>query len=183
MSATLTPFGLKPAWSPSGVIRQSHSTILSGYPTNIFQYSPVLIAANGSITEAVPGSRAIGVFLGVEWTDTRGIRQLSNNWIANTVATEIIAYYTFDPTIVYQLQADATVALDGTGQQYDWTALTGNAITGLSSVALDVSTAAANAGLRVIGLNPDPDNEFGDAFPVLQVQFSQHQYVADIASV
>jgi hypothetical protein len=37
--------------------------------------------------------------------------------------------------------------------------------------------------LRVIGFNPAPDNVIGDAFTIAQVQISQHQYRADIASV
>jgi hypothetical protein len=48
---------------------------------------------------------------------------------------------------------------------------------------LDVASAAANAGVRVIGLVPGANNNWGDSFPWVLVQFSQHQYVADIASV
>jgi hypothetical protein len=85
---------------------------------------------------------------------------------------------------MYEIQADDTLTQGAIGQQFDWTALTGSDITGLSSVALDVSSAAANAGLRVLGLNPGPDNELlTDPFPIVLVQISQHQTVADIASI
>lgn len=183
MSSVASPWGLRPAWHPSGCIRQAQGTIASGYGTNIFQFSPVQILAAGQLAVAAAGARAVGVFLGVEWTGADGRRRVSNMWTASTTGTEIVAYYTFDPDLVYEIQADASVTIAGMGQQYDWTALAGNTTTGLSSVALDVATAGANAGLRVIGLNPGPDNAFGDSFPLLQVQISEHQYRADVASV
>ncbi len=182
MSSTAAPFGLKPAWHPSGTIRQLQSTISSAYGTDIFQYSPVRIdLTTGALTEADPGERAIGVFLGVEWTATDGRRRVGNRWEAGTIGKDIVAYYSEDPYITYEIQANTTLALAEVGSQYDWTALAGNVTTGLSSIALDVASGAAAAGLRVIGLNPAPDNIFGDAFPIVQVQISEHQYVADQA--
>lgn len=184
MSSVAAPFGIRPAYSPSGVLRPGPlGTIESGYGTNIFQYSPVLVDADGFLEACAPNSRGMGTFQGVEYTDVEGRRRYSNRWIANTVATDIRAYYTQSQNdTVYEVQADDTLTIAAVGQQYDWTTLAGSTTTGLSSVALDVSTAAANAGLRVLGLNPGPDNDWGDAFPVVLVQFSEHQLVADIAS-
>jgi hypothetical protein len=183
MSSVASPFGLKPAFHPSGILRQGITTILSGFGTNIFQFSPVQILADGSIGPAAAGARAVGVFSGVEFTRTDGRRAVANNWVANEVATEIVAYYTFDPDIVYEIQADAPFVLLNIGNQFDWSAPGGNATTGLSNQDLTIASAAANAGLRVIGVNPAPDNIIGDAFTIVQVQISQHQYVADIAAV
>lgn len=183
MSSVASPFGLKPAFHPSGVVRQLAGQVESGLASNIFQFSPVAVDANGFLVPVAAGSRAIGSFMGVEFTGTDGRRRVGNQWTANTVGTEIVAYYTEDPYMIYEIQANATLGLDSVGQQFDWTALAGNTTTGLSSVALNVASAAANAGLRVLGLNPAPDNIFGDAFPIVQVQISEHQYVADIASV
>lgn len=183
MSTLLSPSGLKPAFHPSGIVRQLQGQIVSGHPTDIFQFSPVAINAAGFLIAAAPTVRPIGAFMGVEWTATDGRRRVGNRWEAATVGTDIVAYYTEDPYMVYEIQANATLAIASIGQQYDWTALAGNVTTGLSSVSLDVASAAANAGLRVVGLNPGADNIFGDAFPVVQVQISEHQYVADIASV
>lgn len=183
MSTTATPFGLKPALALSGTLRQSQLTIASGFASDIFQYAPVQIAANGTIVPAAAGGRAVGVFLGVEWTATDGRRRVGNTWEANNVGTDIVAYFTYDPTIVYQIQADASLTQVSIGEQFNWTAQTGNTVTGLSSVALDVASSAANAGLRVVGLNPATDNIFGDAFTIVQVQISEHQYVADQSAV
>jgi hypothetical protein len=183
MSAVASPFGLKPAFHPSGTIRQTHGTILSGFATSIFQYSPVAILADGSIGVAAAGARAVGAFMGVEFTGTDGRRRVGNTWEALTVATEIVAYYTEDPLITYEIQANAPFVLLNMGNQFNWSALAGNATTGLSSVSLDIASAGANAGLRAVGVNPAPDNVIGDAFTIVQVQISEHQYVADIAAV
>lgn len=183
MSTVASPFGLKPAFHPSGIVRQLQGTILSGHPTAIFQFSPLAVAANGTLVAAAAAARAIGSFMGVEYTGVDGRRRVENQWIANTVGTEIVAYYTEDPYLIYEIQADGSIAQTEIGQQYDWTALAGNLTTGLSSIALDTASAAANAGLRIVGINPAPDNVVADAFTIVQVQISEHQYVADIVSV
>lgn len=182
MSASSTPFGLRPDYSPSGVVRPTAYTCLTGYASNIFQNQPVRIATNGTLEAAAVGSRFIGTFQGVEFTDTDGRRRVSNKWTASTSATDIVAYATLDPSIVYEIQADATLAVTDIGSQYDFTTITaGNTTTGLSAMMLGVSTTAANASMRLIGLTPGPDNAFGDAFPIVQVQISEHQNVADVA--
>lgn len=183
MSSVASPFGLKPAFHPSGIIRQSHSTIASGFGTSIFQYSPVRVAADGTIEDAAAGESAVGVFMGVEFTRTDGRRAVANFWEANTVATEIVVYYTEDSLIVYEIQADGAIAQLRFGEQMNWSALGGNATTGLSNQSLDIASSAANAGLRIVGVNPAADNVIGDAFTIVQVQISEHQYVADVAAI
>lgn len=185
------PFGLKPSFHPSGVIRPVVGTITTGYASNIFMNSPVGIIADGSIALAAAGGVAVagacGTFQGVEYNPTAtGPRVVSNMWPAATAAVNIVAYFTQDPTIVYEIQANATLAQSAIGAQYDWSTNdtnAGNTVTGLSSVTLNVASAAANAGLRVIGLTPGPDNAWGDPFPVVQVQLSEHQFVATVAAI
>lgn len=181
MSAAAAPFGLRAALHPSGVIRPQQGAIETAYATTIYQGYPVIIDANGFVTAAAAGARAMGVFGGVEYTDVNGIRRYNNRWIAGTVATDIVAWFTQDPGIQYEIQANATLTRAAIGQQYDWSALAGSAITGLASVSLNVASAAANAGLQVVGLNPGPDNDWGDLFPVVLVRVSEHQLVADVA--
>lgn len=186
MSSVASPFGLRPVLHPSGEIRNAQATIADGYATDIYQYSPVQLDSAGQLQVAAAGNRAIGTFLGVEWTDSDGRRKVSNRWTANTTGSDIVAYYTRDQEIIYAIQADDTVGRAAIGEQYDWTTLGGNSTTGLSDVALDVATAAGaggNAGLRVVGLYPGPDNEWDDSFPVLHVQISEHQYVADRVAI
>ena len=150
MSTTSQPFGLRPAFSPSGVLRPTAYSITSGYSANILQNQPVKIGADGSIEAAAIGDRFIGTFQGVEFTDTDGRRRVSNKWTASTSATTITAYVTTDPAIVYEVQTNANVVAADIGKQYDFANTTsGNSTTGLSSASLDVASAAANASVRL----------------------------------
>lgn len=191
MSSINAPFGLRPAFHPSGTIRPVAGTITTGYANNIFMNSPVGIIADGSIALAAAGGTGVagacGAFQGVEYNPTAtGPRVVSNMWPASTAAVNIVAYFTQDPYITYEIQANATLTQAAIGEQFDWSANTtasGNTVTGLSNVTLNVASTAANAGLRVVGLTPGPDNAWGDAFPIVQVQLSEHQFVAAIAAI
>lgn len=185
MSTVSQPFGLRPAYSPSGVVRPTAYTMASGYGVNILQNQPVKIGTDGNIQAAAIGERFVGTFQGVEFTDSDGRRRVSNKWTAATVASNIIAYVTLDPSIVYEIQANGSVAVTDIGKQADYTAITGGSFTtGLSGMMLDIATLTdtGNAQLRIIDLSPGPDNAFGDNFTIVQVQVSEHQNVADRAA-
>ena len=185
MSTVSQPFGLRPSYSPSGVVRPTAYTMVTGYGTNILQNQPVKIGTSGGIEAAAIGDRFIGVFQGVEWTDSDGRRRVSNKWTASTAGTDINAYVTLDPTLVYEIQANGPIALTDIGSQADFTAITGGSVTtGLSAMMLDTATLTntGNASLRIIDLSPGPDNNFGDNFTIVQVQIAEHQNVADRAA-
>lgn len=187
MSSTSAPFGLIPAYSPSGIVRPTAYTITTGYASTILQNQPVKIVPSstgeGTIAVAAVGDRFIGTFQGVEYTDANGRRTVSNKWTASVAGTDIIAYVTLDPSIVYNIQTNAALTVADIGKQYDFTTVgTGSTTTGLSAMMLDVASVANNASFRVIGLTPGPDNAWGDTYVIVQVQISEHQNVADIAS-
>lgn len=182
MSATSQPFGLRPVYSPSGVVRPVAMSILTGYGSNILQNQPVKIGTNGTIEAAAIGDRFVGSFQGVEFTDSEGRRRVSNKWTASTAGTDIIAYVTVDPSIVYEIQSSATIAVTDIGSQADFTTITaGSAVTGLSQLMLDAATltTVGNASLKILNASPGPDNAFGDTYVILQVQIAEHQFVAD----
>lgn len=187
MSSVSQPFGLRPVYSPSGVVRPTAYSILTGYASNILQNQPVKIVTSstgeGTIAAAAIGDRFIGTFQGVEFTDTDGRRRVSNKWTASLAATDIVAYVTLDPTIVYEIQSNAALAVADIGKQYDFTTIgTGSTVVGISQMMLDVASAAANASFRLIGITPGPDNNWGDTYVIAQVQISEHQNVADVAA-
>jgi len=183
MSSTSAPFGLRAVYSPSGVVRPTAMTILTAYAVNILQNQPVKIGTNGTIEAAAIGDAFIGTFSGVEFTDTDGRRRVSNKWTASTSATDIIAYVTLDPTLVYEIQSNAALAVSNIGEQYNTTAISaGSTTTGLSQLMLDVSTSTTNAQLRLIGITPGSDNNWGDTYVIAQVLISKHQNVANIAA-
>ena len=183
MSSTSAPFGLRPAYSPSGVVRPAAYTILTGYASNILNNQPVKLGTDGSIQAAAIGDRFIGTFSGVEFTDTDGRRRVSNKWTASTAGTDIVAYATLDPSMVYEIQSNAAINLTDIGKQYDFTAISGGSTTtGLSGMMLDVASSASNASMRLINISPGPDNAYGDTYVIVQVQISEHQMVADVAA-
>ena len=186
MSSTASPYGLVPVNHPSGVVRPFAMTILTGYASTIYANSPVKIVASstgeGTIALAAPGDSFIGTFQGVEWTDSDGRRRVSNKWTGATAGTDIVAYVTIDQSITFEIQSNAALAVTDIGKQYDFSAAAGNTTTGLSSQTLDVASAAANAGLRLIGIVPGPDNNWGDTYVNALVQISEHQNTATVAA-
>lgn len=185
MSTSSQPFGLRASYSPSGVIRPTAYTILTGYASNILQNQPVKIGSDGTIQAAAIGDRFVGTFSGVEFTDSDGRRRVANKWTASTAATDIVAYVTLDPSIVYEIQGNGPIAVTDIGSQADFTTITaGSTVTGLSAMMLDTATLtnSGNASLRIIDLAPGPDNAFGDNYTIVQVQIAEHQNVADRAA-
>jgi hypothetical protein len=206
MSATYNPFGLQPSLHESGILRPAPTpgTIASGYANNIFMNAPVqidsgtpsgnliLVTAQGNAA-AVAANRLIGSFQGVEYTLTSdGRRHVSNNWPANTVATNIVAWYTRDPNMTYVIQANGSVLATQLGSQGSITtngSANGNTTTGFSTVGLDTTTLIPNPPgsgttatiqqLRIVGFDQGIANAPGDAYTVVQVKIAEHQDVAN----
>jgi hypothetical protein len=183
MSNTVNaPFGLRPVYHPSGYVRPQAFTLVDNYSATLLQNQPVKLATDGTLAPAAIGEPFIGTFQGIEFTDSDGRRRVSNKHIANNVATNIIAYATSDPFIVYEIQSNAAVNVTNISNQFDTGTITaGSTVTGLSAVVLDVAsvTTTGSAQLRLVGITPGPDNAFGDTYVICQVEISEHQYVAD----
>lgn len=180
MSSTSAPFGLQPVYHSSGFVRPQAMTMTDNYGTNILQYQPVKISA-GVVVPASIGDAFVGTFMGCEFTDSDGRRRVSNKWVGGNIGSNITAYITLDPYIVYQIQSNNTINVDDIGEQYDFTTVTaGSLTTGLSAVMLDAGSSASSAQMRLIGITPGPDNNWGDTYVVCQVEISKHQNVATI---
>ena len=211
MSSTSAPFGLRPSFFPTGLERAQclQNGITSGYNANIFKQQPVAYvsaanvgstgSANGTIIAAqtTTGSSTsqqyavAGSFQGCEFTDTTGRRRVSNYWPAGTTvqANSITnAYFYNDLNIIYDIQADGSMAQTSIGGEYYFTNITaGNSTTGLSQATLGASTAVTNgqqAQMRVVDLGQGVDNAWGDAYTVVRVQLTNTnfygQYVAQV---
>lgn len=185
MSTSSAPFGLQPVYHASGFVRPAAFTLANNAAVTLLQYQPVAIdTSTGVVTPATVGNAFVGTFMGVEFTDGDGRRRVSNKFLANTPATDVTAYITRDPAIVYQIQANGPVNISNIGNQFNFGSITaGNTTVGLSQAVLDTASVVASgstAQLRVIGITPGPDNNWGDAFTIVQVQISEHQDVATI---
>jgi hypothetical protein len=187
MSAVSAPFGLRPSFHPSGLDRAIAlaNGIASGYSSGILKGQPVALDTSGNIIAATAGSAYQGAFAGHEWTDVSGRRQISNQWIASTAYTtgSEVTYYYSDPNIVYDIQANGSLAQTSIGDQANFASITaGSTTTGLSQCMISTSLVGSGAvgDLRIINLSPGVDNAWGDAYVVVQVQVSRSQYVATV---
>lgn len=201
MSSTSAPFGLRPAFHPSGLDRAQalSNGITSGYASNILKGQPVQYGstANGitlgtiGIALAVTGATGAfaGAFAGVEWTDTTGRRRVSNYWPAGTTfqTGSCVAYFYNDSNIVYEIQADGAMAQTTIGNEYPFSNIAaGSAVTGLSQCTLASASPAGNgvqSQMRVVDLAPYVDNAWGDSFTIVRVVVSQSQYFGAFAAV
>jgi len=187
MSATSTPFGLRPAFHPSGLDRAQALAggITSGYATQILKGQPVAYSASAGVIVPVTANSTnaawSGAFAGVQWTDTTGRARVSNYWPANTAYTAgtCTAYFYNDNNIVYEIQADGSMAQTTIGNEYLFTNVTnGSSTTGLSQATLGASTAVGNATqgqMRVVDLAPYVDNAWGDSYTIVRVVNSNSQ--------
>lgn len=192
MSSTSAPFGLRPAFHPSGLDRAQAlaNGIASTYGSDILKGQPVKYNAGaGTIVIATVGAIWSGAFAGVEWTDTTGRRRISNYWPATTAyqTGSCIAYFYNDQNIVYEIQSDATIAQTSIGNAYNFSNIAnGSNVTGLSQCTLGVSTAVGNGNpgdMRVVDIAPYPDNAWGDSYVIVRVVNSRSQFFGTVNAI
>lgn len=188
MSAVSAPFGLRPAYHPSGIDRAREYPLAAAYATPIYKNSPVALVSN-SLNIAAFQADFLGSFDGVTYTDVTGKPTLSNFWPgALSGATNITAWVWDDPLTVYAIQANGSIASTSVGRQIDFDSgsiASGSASTGMSSAmaAAAIVGAGTQAQLRIIDISLSPANAWGDAFTVLHVNNARHQFVANKVSV
>jgi hypothetical protein len=185
MSATASPFGLRPAFHPSGLDRAQALAggIPSGYSSNILKGQPVkYVASSGTIAPVTSTEAFSGAFAGVEWTDTTGRRRVSNYWPANTayIAGSCVAYFYNDSNIVYEIQADASVAQTAIGNEANFTSANlanGSTTTGLSQATLSASLVGngVQGQMRIVDIAPYVDNAWGDAYTIVRAVVANSQ--------
>lgn len=184
MSAASAPFGFRPAYHPKGLDRARKYTVASTYGTAIYKGQPCILNTNGTIVVGTAAADLMGIFVGVEFTDSTGKPNYSTFWPAGQVATNITAWVYDDPDIVYEVQADGSVAQTAVGDQADVTNVANNA-NGLSTCTLASTLAGAGvqAQFRIVGFSLAQDNLPGDAFTVVQVQLARSQFVANKVAI
>lgn len=194
MVAASNPFGIRPAYAPSGRAQAAGIVggIASGYNTTILKYQPVQLNSSGNIVIAAVTGDIYGVFAGITWVDAQGVPHSSDQWTAGTTyiggaASPVYAWVWNDPSIVYSVQADGSLAATTSiGAQVDFSNITaGSTTTGLSACTVNagsVTTSGQNQ-LRIVALDPTLVNAWGDAFTIVQVQIAQHQFIANKVAV
>lgn len=188
MSSTSAPFGLRPVYHPSGVIRQEQllSGIVSGYGTAIYTGTPVKFDTNGTLIPCSTGADVcIGVFQGCEFSAS-GKYFVLPYWPAaqtydtpagNGQVNPMWAFYTSDPQIIYEGQADGSIAQTANGESINLANTSqGSTYTGQSTQALNHTTTGSSAGtFQVVNVAPYEDNTWGDTYTIVRVKISSYQ--------
>lgn len=192
MPAVSAPFGMRPVYHPTGLDRahRYQNALLQGYSENIFKFQPVRLN-NGLIeVTALTAQDWLGVFAGIMFFDAYGRPTYAPNWVDSATFSTAGPVWVFvwdDPGIVYEVQANGVVAETAIGDQADFAAsmLTGSNLTGLSAgeIAVPLVGAGVQGMVRIIDIQLRPDNDWGDAFPIVQVQNARSQYVSNKVAI
>jgi len=193
MATTAAPHGLK-AVNLVGGQPYAGSTrqikIASGYAANIYNGSVVSVVAAGTV-EIVSevGSAAdvfpdgtVGVFVGCSYTDPNTKQKLFKQyWPSGTVASDAVAYVIDDPDVVFQIQADDTLAQTALGINIPVVNPTaGDTVTGNSTMAADASAIAVTNTLafKIIDFVDSTTSSVGDTYTDVLVKFNplSHAY-------
>ena len=165
MATTFKPFGLKPAYHPSGLDRAvqfvgtnsfqaaTDNTYNAPYSLSsgqaFYQYQPVSVNSSGQLTIAATlaaDGAVYGVFDGVEFTDSQGRRSVAK-WASKTTldaSTQIIFWIFQDTNLVYEAQVNGSVDASAIGSEFNFDATNtpasgyaiGNGGAGFSTTAL-----------------------------------------------
>lgn len=193
MSATLNGFGLRPAYSPNGYAPGTGyiNGIASGYGTAILKYQPVTLNSSGVLVIAATNADFIGSFAGVSYVDSQGVPQFRDSWTASQTYNANMPMWAWvygadDPDLVFEIQADGSVA-QSVGGQVDFASgiTNGNTSVGLSTCLASASSLSTSAQkqLRITAVAPVVGNAFGDAYTILRVKNARHQFVANKIAV
>ncbi len=176
-------FGLRPLGnlSGTGAQKQYGYEIADNQAGAIFQGDLVTIF-DGYLVKFAPATHtaAVGVFNGCQYIDPTTGKPTWKNYYpgsVNITAGKIAADVMDDPSQLFLIQVDESVAQTQIGLNADVVGTGGSTTTGVSSMELDSSTIAKAAALnlKIVGLYDVPGNEFGTN-AVVVVKINEHLY-------
>jgi hypothetical protein len=177
------PFGLRPLGnlSATGSQKQYGYEIADNQSGAIYQGDLVTVY-DGYLVKFAPATHtaAIGVFNGCNYIDPSSGKPTWKNYYpgsVNITSGKIIADVIDDPSQLFIIQVDESVAQTQVGFNADVVGTGGSTTTGVSSMELDSSTIAKAAALnlKIVGLWDVPGNEFGTN-AVVVVKINEHLY-------
>jgi len=198
MAATAAPYGLR-AVNHLGGTPYAGSTrmypMLSGLATNIYYGDVVNVQGSGLLTQNTTTGAVgapfvagtVGVFVGCTFTDPNsGNITFRQNWPTGTVTADALAYVIDDPSVIFEAQADATVAQTALGACTFFAAVqssaTGNTTTGNSTSAIDATVTVAQDAFKIVGFVDSPTSTVGDLFTDVLIKFNPvaHAYTSGV---
>jgi len=197
MAATASPYGLK-AVNHLGGTPYVGSTrmypMLSGLATNIYYGDVVNVQDTGLLTQNTTTGAVgapfvagtVGVFVGCTFTDPNsGNVTFRQNWPTGTVTADAQAYVIDDPAVIFQVQANGTLAQAALGAccfLVEQSTTTGNLTTGNSTTAAENGVVQTQAAFKIVGFVDSPTSAVGDAFTDILVKFNPvaHAYTSGV---
>ena len=181
MPSSATPYGAMPQaglscnGSLTGKVR--HIKIASAYDTAIFYGDFVKLVAAGTVEKdaGTTSMTPVGIFVGCKYTDPNSKNLTFNQqWIADTTASDAVAYVMDDPNILFQMQCDGSAAQTVLGSNCAVVQTAGSTSIGTSKNAVDISTSATTntLPLRIIDFIDGPNSAVGDSYTDVIVKFN-----------
>ena len=181
MPSSATPYGAMPQaglscnGSFTGKVR--HIKIASAYDTAIFYGDFVKLVAAGTVEkdDGTTSMTPVGIFVGCKYTDPNSKNLTFNQqWVADTSASDAVAYVMDDPNILFQMQCDGTAAQTVLGSNCAVTQTAGSTSIGTSKNTVDISTTATTntLPLRIIDFIDGPNSAVGDSYTDVIVKFN-----------
>jgi len=199
MSSTSAPFGFRPSYHNSGIIRPKAYNIASGYAQNIFAGDPVklvntglvqLATSDGTRTGTTDGVPMLGIFAGCQYFDASGKPTISPFWPSGATGTEIVAWVYDDPETLFDVQYSnpgtpgTTSVQNAVGRECDWTVASpgGSTRTGLSTTQL-TAFQTTSGQFQIVSVANGINDTLTDAFVVASVRINEHHYKASVNSI
>ena len=173
MTATSTPFGFRPAYHPSGILRPSKRELNAASAAAIYRGDPIVLGTDGYITIAAASSGKVdGIFHGCEYIDGTGKPCVSPYWPADTAATNVVAWVFDDPNAIYEVQANGAISRTDIGSQTDFVVGTPSALTGRSGAQLDTASLSTTVENHFVLVDRAPyeGNAWGDSYTIVRVK-------------
>jgi hypothetical protein len=191
MSTTATPFGLRVATHVNSDARPKaiDGGISSGYASSLYFGTPVSVTTNGTLIVATTTSPIVGMFAGCRYqptaTDMTTYTKLwpaSQTYVTGSMTAWVFGYD--DPLLVYEIQANGSVAQTALGDQANpVNPSSGTGEFSLCSLNSSLAGAGSSGTFRILDVVPRPNNAWGDSFTNVYVQVAYHQFYPGIVAV
>lgn len=183
-------FGLRPSRQLNGspfINAQNRYRVASNNSTSIYQGDVVIPFASGQVGRAVANSATpvVGVFNGCFYTDPTTQKPTWKNYLpGSTVATDVIAFVIDGPDTVFEMNANAIFAVADIFKGFSISNESGNTLTGISYVQLDVAKSGTDSTYLVQAIDISQDqsnNDVATSNMNVLVRINNHFYKSALA--
>jgi hypothetical protein len=183
-------FGLRPSRQLNGspfINAQNRYRVASNNSTSIYQGDVVKPFATGQVGRAVANTSTpvVGVFNGCFYTDPTTQKPTWKNYLpGSTVASDIIAFVIDGPDTVFEVNANAIFAVADIFKGFSISNESGNTLTGISYVQLDVANSGIDSTYLVQAIDISQDQSNSDVATSnanVLVRINNHFYKSALA--